>query len=492
MLSESPSSSFATAMDSDYGIQSILSDDDQDSWHEIDAPLLERPTSSGFVMPAISADGSVVSSRETMSRGEGFLNGDFPLPTFAQLQTSCLCKVPLCGCDKLRAMVDNYFGHATGNRNGYVVVYEAESEHAKLAKVAVLKHRTTDGRAVMFLDTQFRLSKGMKEGLNEVEGVEVIVLNQKKEYNQASSMGEKTVRDMKSGTEAISYYAKVLLSAAIVLFFLFNPQTQMPGISTSSESNITYFGPPQPVSPFIYEIPEAMIFDSCHPLDKPEVHVAVHQPLDMGMALHFLSEGFQRLYNGLKNLPALLNQLLGLGKDVFETNSERTLRKIEDDMDLLGELLDEILEELTAESLQDALYIWNKMAADIAEPLKTLKYDEKTTSASFLTIIKLEKRLKVVGEKLANAKMGLRGEARAKARRAGGRMETGNHAGPGKATRAREIPRSHQTVPQPKEYMNRMEDRDQHIHKRPASKGERRGRQEGRRAQRNGAREEIW
>lgn len=505
MLSASPSSSSCTAMDSDYGIQSILSDDEHEAWDEIDAPFLERPSSSGLVMPTISANGSVVSSREIMSKGDGFLNGDFPVPTFARswVENRCLCDVPFCGCDKLRTKVEEYFSDdETQKHKGYVVVFEDESETAKMAKVAVLKHRKSNEAAVLFLATQFELSKGVEEGLGEAEGVEVIVLNGDGEVGaEKIEAAEKLIEEKKKwiASETVSY-VKILFSIGVVLFILFNPQKGTSGQSPSPASNVTFSGPPQPVSLFKYEIPESMVFPSCHHLDKPEAHVpAHHQGLDTDVVFHLLSEGFQRLWNGLKNLPFLLTRLLGLDRDVFETNSERTLRKIELDMDLLVELLDEILEEQTTETLHDALYIWNKMGSDIAEPLKNLKYDEKTSSANFLTIIKLEKRLKMVGEKLTTAKSALLGEAREKRDRE--KMEEKGKVPLRDRSKLREESRSRETV-KPRErshsrqksqkaheYIDRMEDRDLQSHER---RGWRRERREARRAQRRNGREEIW
>ncbi|KAG5366011.1 hypothetical protein CJU89_0420 [Yarrowia sp. B02] len=460
-------------MDSDYGFQSILSDDEPDAWDEIDAPFLERPSSSGLVMPTISGDGSVVSSRE-MSNGDGFLNGEFPIPIFAQSwgDGGCLCNVPLCGCDKVKTKIESYFGQ--GAQTKYVVVFEGDSETAKMAKLAVLKHREGSGRVTLFMDTQFELSKDMVEGIGEVKGVEVVALGAEKEVEGADFPERSKKMNVQSGTP----YAKVLFSIAVIMFILFNRQESTSVLS----SNVSFSGPPQPVSPFNYEIPKSMIFPSCHFSDKPETHVsAQHHRLDSEIVYNLLSEGFQRFWNGLKNFPSLLSRLLGLDKDVFETNSERTLRKIELDMDLLVELLDEILEEQTPETLHDALYIWNKMGSDIAEPLKRLKYDEKTTSANFLTIIRLEKRLKVVGEKLASAKKELKAETKE-------RTPSRSKSKPSQKPRSRQKahPSSHKGS---HDYMDRMEDRDQQSHER---RGWRKERREGRRAQQRGGREEIW
>lgn len=489
-------------MYSDYGIQSILSDDENGAWDEIDAPFLERPTSSALVMPTISANGSVVSSREITSKGDGFLNGDFPVPTFAQswVENRCLCEVPFCGCDKLRAKVEEHF--VDHKPRDYVVVFESDSAAAKMVKVAVLKHKKANGPAVLFLDTQVELSKEVEESLNEVEGVEVIVLGRHGEEIADNSVAEKSVEKRNKWTaNDTALYVKILLSIAVVLFFLFNSQKETSGQSTSPVSNVTYSGPPQPASLFEYEIPASMIFPLCHHLDKPEVHVtAHHQVLDTEVVFQLLSEGFQRLWNGLKNLPSLLTRLLGLDRDVFENNSERALRKIELDMDILVEALDEILEEQTTETLHDALYIWNKMGSDIAEPLKSLKYDEKTSSANFLTIIKLEKRLKVVGDKLTAAKRALKRESREKTevkekaplRERNKSRETVSprenvHSRetvkPRKTVKPREGPHSRQRS---HEYIDRMEDRDQQSHEQRWWRKERRG---ARRGDRQG---EIW
>lgn len=379
-------------MDSDYGIQSVLSDDDHDGWDEIDAPFLERPSSSALVMPAISANGSMVSSRIFSSKGDGFLNGDFPVPTFAQMwEKSCLCTGGVCGCDRMQTQVERHFGDT---KSPYVVVFEGESEDQRLAKVKLLRERGLQEKVTMFMDAKFPLSKDVIEKAT-FEGLTVTVLGdeQPKLENKASKV------------------FKYLIPVCVVLFFLFNPQQPSP-VSLSPSL------PLQPTSAFNYEIPDSMLFPTSHYLDKPVTQIHVHTSHSNDIVetyaasiINFVSESFQRLWNGLKNLPILLSRLLGLDRDVFETNSERTLRKIELDMDLLVELLDEILEEQTVDTLHDAMYVWNKMGSDIAEPLKTLKYDEKTSSANFLTIIKLEKRLKVVGQKLAEAKEVLRAEA---------------------------------------------------------------------------------
>lgn len=470
-------------MDSDYGIQSILSDDEQDAWDEIDAPFLERPSSSGLVMPAISSDGSVVSSREIMSKGDGFLNGDFPMPKFAQLwnKSGCLCIEPLCGCDKVREKVEAHLGNMTEKQRGYVVVFEVEPEAAQLAKMAVLRNWKGDEKVFMFLDTKFELSKKMRDGINEVERVELVVLGgEEKKADGDITIDAKPAHGTKRmSADAVSSFLKILFSIGIV-FVLFNPQKQTS--PSFSASNTTFYGPPQPVTPFKYEIPDSMIFPSCYYLDKPEVHVTApsHQnSLSIETVFNFLSEGFQRLWNGILSIPSLLSRLLGLDKDVFETNSERTLRKIGLDMDLLVELMDEILEEQTEQSLHDALYVWNKMGSGIAEPLKRLKYDEKTTSANFLSIIKLERRLKVVGEKLATTKREVsamrdreKGGAREKAR--GGeiarpREKINSHPIVG----ARENPDVLNMSPLPTDYMNRMEYRDRQGHGRRGRKRER-------------------